>query len=145
MPELDKNKVMIIAVVVLVLIIGLATLLAGSGGSAKRDEVPLNVDLIREAEITYHKAFEHYVSAEAAPRDLLAVDDKAVPWKPSPGFEKLSWSPSTAEVYGSYMVNAKADGFTVVGVCDTDGDQAQARFEATLEEKAKRLTAETVY
>lgn len=145
MPELDRNKVMIIAVVVVVLIIGLATLLAGGGGSSKRDEVGVNVELIRAAEIAYHGAFEEYVSADAAPRDPLAVDATAVDWKPSRGFEVLSWKPKTAKVYGSYSVNARADGFTVLGVCDTDGDGAQARFEATLYNAAAMTTEESVY
>lgn len=144
MPELDRNKVMIIAVVVVVLIIGLATLLAGGSGASERQEVGLNVDLIRNAEIEYHAAFEEYVSADAAPRDPLAVDGTAVEWKPSRGFETLSWKPKTEKVYGSYSVNARSDGFTVLGVCDTDGDGTQARFEGTLDKAAHMTTDESV-
>ncbi|MCA9568067.1 MAG: hypothetical protein KC656_09505 [Myxococcales bacterium] len=142
---LEKNKVYVIGVVVVVLFLGLATFVANTGGSARRDEVPMNVDLIRLAEIEYKSAFEEYVSADPAPRDPLAVDAKAVPWEGTRGFDKLSWKPEAAQVYGSYAVNAKADGFTVVGVCDTDGDQSQARFQATLGEEAKMLTPENVY
>lgn len=145
MPEIGKNQLIIAGIVVVVLLIGLAVFTSMSGGNAARQEVPLNVDLIRTAEIEYKAAFEEYVSAEAAPRDPLEVDDKAVPWTSTRGFDKLSWKPEAAEVYGSYAVNAKSDGFTVVGVCDTDGDHTQARFQATLDAPAAMLTEESVY
>lgn len=145
MPELDRNKWIIIVVVAVVLLIGLGTFLAGTGGSAMRDEVPVNVDLIRLAEIEYESAFEEFVSADAAPRDPLAVDATPVAWSPSRGFEKLSWKPAQAEVYGSYAVNAKADGFTVVGVCDVDADRTQARFHATKDAKAAMQTDESIF
>jgi hypothetical protein len=145
MPELDRNKWIILIVVVVVLLIGLGTLFAGAGGSALRDEVPENVDLIRLAEIEYEGAFEEFVSADAAPRDPLAVDGTPVPWKPSRGFEKLSWKPQQTEVYGAYSVNARADGFTVLGVCDVDSDREQARFQATKDDKATMQTDESIF
>ncbi|MCB9677006.1 MAG: hypothetical protein H6737_17955 [Alphaproteobacteria bacterium] len=143
--ELDRTKMIIGAVVLLVGIVVLTVVFSGVNKKSLRAEVPTNVESIRQAEIEYHGAFESYVSAEAAPRDPLHVDSKAVAWKPSAGFEKLSWAPEQAEVRGSYSVNAKVDGFTVTGVCDVDDDQSQARFQATLDQEAHSLTDASVF
>ncbi len=112
-----------------------------------RAEVPLLVGYIRTAEITQKKAFEEYISAEASPRALTAVNGERVPWKPSPGFSRLNWTPPEgyAEVYGAYQVIASEDDFTVVGSSDVDGDGERARVEATATQEAHLVTAENVY
>ena len=143
--ELDRTKIIIGAVVLVILLIVTVPLLGSFNKGSLRAEVPLNVDSIRQAEIEYHGAFESYVSASSAPRDPLKVDSKAVPWAPSAGFKKLSWAPEQTEVRGAYTVNAKADGFTVTGVCDVDDDQSQARFQATLADQARSLTDDSVF
>ena len=143
--EISKTQLGIFIVVAALVVIVAIPLVTTGGDKAKRDEVPLNVDLIRQAEIDYKDAFEDYISATSAPRDPLTVDEKAVPWAPSKGFKALSWAPEMSEVYGSYSVNAKADGFIVNGVCDVDGDGSQARYQATLKETSHSLTEDSIY
>lgn len=110
-----------------------------------RAEVPLNVDSIRTAELTWYGSFDDYVSASDAPRPMTAVNDQAVTWVPSKGFEELRWSPATPEVWGAYRVVAKADGFTVTGTCDVDGDGQRAMFSATATTTATQSTDESIY
>lgn len=107
---------------------------------SRRAEVPLNVDSIRMAELQYHSAFREYVSAEAAPRSPHAVDPTPVPWEPSAGFRELSWAPEQARVRGSYSVQATADGFTVTGACDVDGDGNRAVYTATADQEARMVS-----
>jgi Tfp pilus assembly protein PilE len=133
-----------VAVVAIVAVIAIP-LGMGASRSSKRAEVPLNVDAIRTAEITQREAFDEYVSAKTAPRDPTTLDARAVPWEPSSGFVKLAWKPVQAEVYGTYSVTATADGFTVVGTCDVDGDGERAEFRATQDENARMVTPEDVY
>lgn len=145
MPELDRTKILIGAAILLILLVVTVPLFGSMNKKSLRAEVPLNVDSIRMAEISYHSAFESYVSAKAAPREPLDVDSKAVPWAATDGFGKLSWEPEQTEVRGSYAVNAKRGGFTVMGVCDVDEDDKPARFQATLEEEGRALTDSDVY
>jgi len=140
-----RNEILIVIAVIAVLILVAVPLLLSGNKTGQRDEVPLNVNAIRTAEIQYHDAFGDYISAEAAPRPPHAVDATAVPWEPSRGFRRLSWSPETEEVLGSYSVSATRDGFTVSGACDVDGDGARATFEATLDDEAKATSADNVY
>jgi hypothetical protein len=137
----------IIAGVAVVAVLALITVPLWTGTSKKtaRAEVPLNVDSIRTAEITWHGSFDDYVSATDAPRAMTAVNDQAVAWAPSKGFEELRWSPADAQVYGSYKVVASDKGFTVTGACDVDADGARAVYTATQDEGAKATTDESIY
>lgn len=140
-----RNEILIVVAVIAVLILVAVPLLLSGNKNGQRDEVPLNVNAIRTAEIQYHDAFGDYVSAEAAPRAPHAVDANPAPWAPSRGFKRLSWSPETEAVLGSYSVSADRKGFTVYGACDVDGDGARATYEATLDAEAKATSAENVY
>lgn len=133
-----------VAVVALLLLVTVPLWLSTSRKSA-RAEVPLLVNAIRTAEITYEKAFDDYVSAEAAPRPLTAVDDQKVPWRSTPGFDRLAWQPDATEVWGAYQVVAREDGFTVTGTCDIDGDGSRATFIATEAEPATMRTDPSVF
>jgi len=112
---------------------------------SRRAEVAVLVDAIRMAELQYYSAFREYVPAEAAPRPPHAVDPTPVPWVPSEGFRELSWAPEQAAVRGSYSVQVDADGFTVTGACDVDGDGNRAVYTATAEHGARRVTDANVY
>lgn len=133
--------------VAVVAALALITVPLGVSWSKKsaRNEVPLNVDAIRTAEIEYQSAFSEYVSAEAAPRPPHAVDTELVPWAPTDGFRKLSWAPEQAEVRGSYAVQADRDGFTITGACDVDGDGNRALFTATREQEAHMVSEANTY
>ena len=140
-----RNELLIVAAVVAVLIFVAVPLLLSGNKQGQLAEVPLNVNAIRVAEIQYHDAFGDYISADAAPRPPHAVDANAVPWAPTRGFTRLSWSPETETVVGSYSVVATSTGFTGHGACDVDGDGNRATFEATLEAEAKATSADGVY
>lgn len=145
--ERGIGRTEIIIGVAIVAVVALVTIPLALNSSTKshRDEVPLNVDSIRTAEITQQEAFEEYVSARPAPRTADEVDADAVPWRSTPGFDKLAWKPPTDDVYGSYTVSATRDGFKVTGTCDVDGDGERAVFEATHESNAIMITDEGVY
>ncbi|MBA2322198.1 MAG: hypothetical protein H0V89_13720 [Deltaproteobacteria bacterium] len=113
--------------------------------NARRDEVPLNVEAIRATELSYEKAFNEFLSADAAPRPPHAVDADAVPWIPSDGFRRLGWAPADAEVRGSYSVTATKTGFVVHGACDVDGDGHRALYEADVARAAVATTDDGVY
>ena len=143
---IGRTEIMIGVAVVVLLALIVGGLMMGSSSKSNRAEVPLNVDAIRTAEITYQEAFEDYVSASAAPRAATAVNEKPVAWNPTEGFKKLAWAPENEEaVYGSYQVVAKEDGFTVTGTCDVDGDGNRAVYTANAENNAQRDTPEDVY
>jgi hypothetical protein len=143
--DFGRREMAIAAALVLLVVLISVPLGRSWSKRAMRDEVPTNVEAIRLSEIEYHGAFESYVSAASAPRDMLDVDSMAVPWTPTDGFQKLSWEPAQAEVRGSYSVNARSEGFTVIGVCDLDEDQVQARYTATLEASASAASEGSVY
>ena len=132
-------------IVVAVLLLVTVPLWLSTSRKSARAEVPLLVNGIRTAEVTYQKAFEDYVSAEAAPRPLTAVDDHAVPWKPTPGFVKLVWTPDQEEVWGAYQVVARGEHFTITGTCDVDGDGERATFTATEADPAAMATDAGVF
>ncbi len=142
--EIGRNEILIgVAVVVLLLII---TVPLGINQSQKsrRSEVPLLVKSIHQAELDYKAAFgdEGYVACEAAPRPMHAVDANPVPWKSNRGYDRLSWKPEMAEVYGAYKVEVTGDGFKVTGACDVDGDGERAIFEATQDDAEARMVTE---
>lgn len=143
--EFGRNQALIAGGLVLVgLLIAGLILMGGGANNAGRDELLKNCEAIRQAEIQYKQAFESYVSADASPRDPVSVDAMPTKWTASRGFKKLSWEP-TGDVLGSYTVTATADGFTVVGVADADGDGRQARCEATQDDAAKLTSADDIY
>jgi len=123
----------IIGVVVVVIIAAVAVPLVMRGSDKSREvEVPLYVESIRTAEIQMMEVFEEYISADAAPRAPSEVDEVAVVWEGTPGFNELSWSPDNLEeVFGSYRVVKTETGFTVIGVADVDGDGKRAEYSAT--------------
>ncbi len=114
---------------------------------AKRTEVPLNVDGIRAAELAYHAAFDAVLPVpHPVPLDPLMVDRMAVDWPYGTPFDELGWSPD-GQVRGTYWVEVAPDGsdFVVHGVCDLDGDGAQAHYTATKELRATMESWSDVY
>lgn len=142
---IGRTEVIVGIVVVVVVIVIAIPLLGGTSKKTARAEVPLHVDAIKLAEVTYSEAFEEFVSAEAAPRAMTAVNQDRVAWAPTPGFVKLAWEPADPELYGAYMVTTKDGGFTVTGTCDVDGDGTRAIYTATADDNATRTTPEDVY
>ena len=142
---IGRTEVLVVIAVVAVLALVTIPLWLGTSKKSKRAEVPLNVDAIKTAEITYEAGFHEYVSAEAAPRAMTAVDPEKVAWEPTEGFVELAWQPPTEEVWGAYKVVAGEEGFTVTGTCDVDGDGKRAIYTATQSDNATRVTDESVY
>ncbi len=143
---IGRTEVIIGLAVAAVLALITLPLMMRTSNDALRAEVPVNVGGIRIAETKLHEAFGDYVSAKPAPRAPEAVNATAVPWASNKGFDDLAWEPeNTAEVYGSYSVEATASGFTVRGTCDTDGDSRRATYTATHDQEAKMTSAEDVY
>jgi hypothetical protein len=140
-----RNEILVGVAVLAVAMLIVVPVVLSSNRKSRRDEVPRVVDAIRQAEIDYHDAFGDYVSAEVAPRPAHAVGADAVPWEPTEGFKKLSFSPEEENVYGSYQVQAEPDGFKVVGTCDVDGDGERAVFEATHDTPAHAVSAAGVF
>lgn len=128
--EIGRNEILIgVAVIALLLLIAVPFGISKSK-KTRRAEVPLIVKAIHQAEVDHHAAFGGYQECEAAPRAMHAVTKDPVPWKSNRGYDKLSWKPESAEVYGAYKVEATGDGFTVTGACDIDGDGERALFTA---------------
>lgn len=97
--------------------------------AAWRSEVPLNVDSIRVAELTYQAAFDRFVPSSGW---MPAEDVSPVlrDWKSDPSFEALGWAPE-GPVRGSYGVLASTSNVTIWGISDMDGDSRCAVYEAT--------------
>ncbi|MBN2801071.1 MAG: hypothetical protein JXX28_18175 [Deltaproteobacteria bacterium] len=131
-------------VVALLVLITIPLMLTGSKKTG-RAELPLMVDAIRTAEITYRDAYGDYVGSPATPRPVAALDAEPAAWVSTPGFTKLHWSPPTEQVYGSYEVQVTPEGFTVIGRADLDGDGIVAVYKATQDKNAFRVTGEDVY
>lgn len=116
---------------------------------ARRAEVAENVEAIRQRELENMRTFSEYLAADAAPRPPHTVNGDAVPWVPSPGFERLGWAPSDTDVRGSYSVTitqgAGGRDFLVRGSCDVDGDGHRAIYEATAAQPAALTTDASVY
>lgn len=143
--NIGRNEILIGVAVVVVLVLIAVPIAVSSSKSSRRDEVPLNVNGIRTAEIQYQEAFGEYVPAAAAPRALHAVDAEPMTWEPTDGFKKLSWAPEGEQVLGAYQVQADSDGFKVTGACDVDGDGERAVFEATADQEATAVSEASVY
>ena len=140
-----RNEILVGVAVLAVAMLIIVPVVLSSNRNNRREEVPRIVDAIRQAELDYRDAFGDFVSADAAPRPVHAVGPNAVAWVPSEGFQKLSWRPEQDSVYGSYHVQALADGFRVVGTCDVDGDGTRAVFEADATSSAHATSAADVY
>ncbi len=143
--EVGRTEILVAVAVLAVLTLIIVPVIWSVSRNARRAEVPLNVEAIRMTEISYHKAFTEYLSADAAPRPPHAVDADAVPWVASDGFRRLGWAPADAEVRGSYSVTANKKGFTVHGACDVDGDGHRALYQADTDHEATATTDNGVY
>jgi hypothetical protein len=143
--EVGRTEILVAVAVLAVLTLIIVPVIWSFSRNSRREEVPLNVDAIRATELSYHKAFSEFLSADAAPRPPHAVDAEAVPWVPSDGFRRLGWAPADAEVRGSYSVTATRTGFTVNGACDVDGDGHRALYQADAEHPAAATTDNGVY
>lgn len=134
---IGRTEVIIGIVVVVVLAAVAIPLLKGGSNKSREAELPLYVESIRTAEIEIEKVFGDYEAATAAPREATEVNEIAVPWQASEGFNRLAWSPDNLdEVFGSYRVVLTDSGFSVIGTADVDGDGKRAEFTATEEAAA---------
>lgn len=143
--EFGRTQAITVGALVLVAILLAALYNMGGGTPTGQAELLVNCESIRQAQLKNMADFETYLSAEASPRNPLRVDATGVAWKPSRGFEKLAWSPTTETVLGSYSVHASAAGFKVTGAVDADGDGVQARCVATQDDAASLTTAPDIY
>lgn len=140
--EIGRNEILIgVAVIALLLLIAVPFGISKSK-KTRRAEVPLVVKAIHQAEVDYHAAFGSYEQCEAAPRAMHAVTKDPVPWASNRGYDKLSWKPDTAEVYGAYKVAVEGETFTVTGACDIDGDGERALFTASNDDTEAVMSTE---
>ena len=111
---------------------------------AKRAEVPANVDGIKTAELAYDAAFDQFI-VESTPRPSATVNKQQQTWVAGSGFDTLGWSPD-GRVRGAYSVTTTSStDFTVTGICDVDGDGAQAQYTSTKSINAVQTTANNIY
>lgn len=145
---IGRTEVLIGAAVVGVLGLIAVPLFMSVGKNSSREEVPLVVDSLRQAQLFHHKQFGEYVAIESGPQAPTTVGPRGVPWKTNAGFTALGWDPSSvglSELYGSYKVSVTDDGFKITGTCDVDGDGERATYEATVEDEAKAITPSNVF
>ena len=117
---------------------------------AKRAELPINVALVRTAEVSYDALYDGYIEVPAHP--LTVPGKKKQRWAGgNSGLEALGFIPS-GTVRGQYQVRtvpgrAATNGgeFTVVGLSDCDGDGSQAKYTATNRMSTKLVTPAFVY
>ena len=143
--NIGRNEILVGVAILVVAVLVVSTIFVSGNGGGHLDELLVNVEALRQAELQYKGAFGDYVSADAAPRAPHEVDGNAVPWTPSEGFRKLSWAPPNEAVVGSYQIRTDPDGFTVIGTCDLDGDGQRAIVEASAGNAAHVVSADGVY
>jgi len=110
---------------------------------AKRAELPLNVDGIKDAEVAYEAAFDTYVTQFSYQPDN-DVGKAPRPWKMGSAFDTLGWAPD-GDVRGKYQVIGNSTAFTIMGRCDVDGDGDQAGYNADNTANAFMWTDSDVY
>ena len=111
---------------------------------AKRAEVPSNVDGVKTAEMAYDAAYVHYIQ-QASFFPSPAVGKAAVTWSAGSNFDTIGWSPD-GNVRGAYMlVSLSSTDFRVTGICDVDGDTANASYTAQQSINAGATTGNSVY
>lgn len=117
--------------------------------SARRAELPRNVDAIAVAERAYIEALGELIAQPTPfPRAVEALDANTVPWRFGSAFDNLGWAPPGNDpVLGTYSVEVAADGkdFTVHGWIDADGDGKPAHYTATRADNASAQTGPEVF
>ena len=117
---------------------------------AKRAELPLNVALIRTAEVGYDALYDGYIEVPAHPSTVPGR--KKISWTGgNAGFESLGFIPS-GTVRGQYQVRTVAGRsttnggeFTVIGIADIDGDTTRCKYTATHQTATYLITPNHVY
>ena len=109
----------------------------------KAGEIPMNMNAIKVAEISYYSQFDQYVAADAYPP---FVEKQAKIWdgQASGGFETIGWIPF-GNVRGSYSVSTTHNDFTITGISDIDGDGINATYVATSSTNPTKTTAPDIY
>jgi type IV pilus assembly protein PilA len=113
---------------------------------AKRSEVPLNIDGIKTAEISYEASFDMFVEQSLA-RPNATVNKQMRTWTTGSSFDTLGWVPD-GNVRGSYQVITSVSSglnFQAVGECDVDGDGVFAMVQADKTTNARLTTTPNVY
>lgn len=143
--EIGRTEILVGLALLAVLALIVVPLVWSMARRSRREEVAENVEAIRQRELDNMRTFSEYLAADAAPRPPHTVNGDAVPWVPTPGFERLGWAPSESEVRGSYSVTVANGDFVVRGSCDVDGDGHRAIYEATSTRPAALTTDASVY
>ncbi len=118
---------------------------------AKRAELPVNLDAIRIAELSYHAEWDIFTTCALQPP---APPGRKQVWFPANNFtnfdwNQLGWVPD-GKVFGQYSVAATASfsdeaEFTANAYSDIDGDGNLAHFEGTRQVKPWLMTPTIVY
>jgi len=110
----------------------------------RRAEIPTNLDGIKTAVLAYESAHGHLIE-ERMPRPDAYPGKRERAWKMGTRFDQIGWVPE-GEVHGSYTVTTQGPGdFSIRGICDVDGDGAQASYTATRHVNARQTTKADVY
>jgi prepilin-type N-terminal cleavage/methylation domain-containing protein len=151
---LDRRGVSMIELAIVVAITGILaaiaiTKLREMQLKAKRAELPVNVNGIKQALIAYDAANDDYLELSLNPRTDSALDGNAVAWLTTDAnWESLGWSPDGL-VRGNYQaglsqVDHPGDPFMITARCDVDNDDALSEYTAT-ERMNARLTDARAY
>lgn len=116
---------------------------------AKRAELPMNVEGIRIAELSYYAAFDKYIPCGVEKGEArLQVGPAFRDPRGDPAFDclntSLGWTPS-GPVRGAYWVTVEGDEFEVHGIADIDGDGAVSHYVATRDEPAMMVSFTNEY
>ena len=149
-PIWQRKSVVAGGVVAAIVLVG--AWLLGSDEHEERLAAVLNdVENLRQFQLKHQELFGEFIGANAAPRTPDAVSPEPVAWTSNPGFDELAWAPAhSEEVWASFSVTLTrptldGQGFVIRAYCDLDGDGETARFEASQDQPATRVSSSGVH
>ncbi len=97
-------------------------------GAPPLDELTVNVEQIRQAELTLKNVFGSFTPCSSRAEASALASKSPRTWTSSPCWVSIGWQPDS-EIRGGYWVEVDADGFTAYGV-GPDGAEIRATASA---------------